>query len=179
MQPRRVGKPYSEGKTASTERAEYAYSRHGHELRLFLHRPLRAEFEAVSLSLVELALVTENDVLLLLCRFLPGIPWTAAPYTWWLIPADEQPRVLPPITPDKRAILQVHLIDAATGILAAVRTATLSPKFTSTLEALLRTHFEARLNPADYRERLQALQQQYSDLEALVPQAYARYRTGE
>ncbi|MBV9467775.1 MAG: hypothetical protein JO316_25110 [Abitibacteriaceae bacterium] len=185
MQERRViGQAYEEAKLKWPQGADYRYTRQGHELRLFLYRPTQAEIESVSVGRAELALTVEKSVLFLLYRFAPHVPWGGAPYTWWSLTADEQPRVLPALTPDTRTPLQVHVVDAATGIFRAVRTINLSPVFTNALELALRTHLvQAQqgnsLTENEYKERIADIHQTYPHPELMLPNAIATYQSGQ
>src|SRR5437870_4284573 len=114
---------------ASAECAEYAFHGGEHELVLWLEGATRRELDDVARSECEFALVVENDVLFFLQRFGQSMPWSDAPFSWWLVPEGQ--RVLPPLpeVEELSAVLHVVVVDAATGIVRALRDVPLVPSF--------------------------------------------------
>ena len=171
------------GKTKWDEGGEYRYTRYGHELRLFVWRPARHEVEGFTLGVVNLALLAEEPCFALFCRFAPGLTWRAAPYARHGLDADEEPTVLPAITPDTRALLQAHLVDAATGIFRAVRTIRLSPAFTGALEGELRVCLvqDRATHPTQdgICAHSKALQNRYARPETMLANALAIFQSGD
>lgn len=183
MHERRVGQLYEAGQKKWQEGGKYHYTNYGHELRLFVWHPSHREIEGFTLGVVTLAVLAEEPFLWLLCRFAPGLTWRVAPYMWQGLDADEEPTVLPAITPDTRALLQAHLVDAATGILRAVRTIMLSPAFTGALEGELRQCLVQNLktHPAqdDIQAQLKAVQSRYARPQLMLADALAIYQSGD
>ena len=137
-----VGKPYIAGRVNWPEGAEYNYHAGAHELRLFINSPSPKEIAAVSNWTSEFALAVEPPVILFLYRFVYGIDWRDAPYSWHLVPADQ--RTLPdPEGPETGAPLHVILVDAGSGLVRALRAVTFSPEFTRTLHGAIRVQAES------------------------------------
>lgn len=156
------------------EAGEYNYRQDAHELRLFLANLQPDEVAAVRRGRAEFALVTRGDLILFCYRFRPAIPWSDAPYSWHLVPADQ--RTVPAVaTPDKRDTLMVVLVEATTGIVQGLRVLSLSPEFTTTLHSAIRAQAE-RPWPGDeaYDRQLKALYREYPTTDQLVAAATAR-----
>src|SRR5947209_19360720 len=113
-----VGKLYSPNRTSWPEGVEYNWRQNTHELKLYYRPPKASEIAAVKQGAAEFALSVVGDILFLVFRFGPQ-PWSDAPYTWWMVPADQ--RTPPPeLAGEERVLLNVLLIDAGTGIIRAV-----------------------------------------------------------
>jgi hypothetical protein len=85
-----VGKPYIAGLPSITPRAEYHYRDGCHELLLCFSHPTEDEIAAVRNGDSEFALLIFGLVIFFLYRFEKAIGWSDAPYSWHLVPADEQ-----------------------------------------------------------------------------------------
>jgi hypothetical protein len=179
-----VGKPLVAGRTAWAELADFNYYDAGAELRLFFLAPTAAEVEAVRAGSCDFALAPSGDVLFLLYRFGragAGVPWSETPFSWHLVP--EGRRQLPPapgeVGPDTRALLQVILTDAATGLVCALRAVSLAPDFTRALFAAVAAQAAAPwCGPAAYDRQLAAACRRWPSSEALLDEAEARYGDG-
>lgn len=132
----RVGSLLVPGRTAWPELGEYNHYDGGHELRLFFARPTDREVKAVRDCTCEFALLPAGDVVFLLYRFGSAVPWSDAPFSWHLVPRGR--RTVPASTTGQtRTVLQVYLVDAATGIVRVIRAVSLSPEFTARLHAAI------------------------------------------
>lgn len=159
-----VGKLYNPERTRWQECAQYNYRGGQHELIIFYSRPSRQEVQAINKSESEFGLVVEGDVIFFLYRFGSILPWSDAPFSWWLVPEDE--RVMPPpeTSTELRALLQVILVDADSGIIKAMRALTLSNEFTVKLHHAI--YEQSQRNwPGDgaYEKQLQVAYQKYPD----------------
>ena len=132
-----VGQPYNPTITRWPECALYSYRSGEHELLLFLEGPSKGECLAVKKGDAKFALLLEGDVIFLLYSFGAQLPWSDAPFSYHLVEAAE--RTLPPldIGQQERALLSVTLIDAATGLIRAMRALSLSHRFTEQLHAAI------------------------------------------
>jgi hypothetical protein len=136
-----VGKPYISGRREWPEGVEYNFRAGEHELCFFFRSPPRIEVEALLRGEAEFALVVDGPVIFLMYRFGEAINWSDAPYSWHLVPQDQ--RTLPdPEGPATRALLQIILVDAASGLILALRVVTFSPTFTRALHAAIRAQAE-------------------------------------
>lgn len=132
-----VGRPYIESKTQWPEAVEYNYRSGSHELRLFYPNLSAQEIADVGRGLVRLAFAVRGDVIYLCWRF-GEQSWCDATYSIHLVPAAERSTPPIPVTPEERALLQVILVEATTGIIAAMRVVSFSPDFTRRLHAAIR-----------------------------------------
>jgi hypothetical protein len=132
-----IGELYNPKVTKWPELPEYNYRGGQHELLLFFRNPTDAEIAAVQKGGAEFAFAIEKSVIFFLYRFEP-IPWGDAAFTVHLVPdADRRiPEAEP--TAQSRAILRILLVDAATGILKAMRVVSFSPDFTRQLHKAIR-----------------------------------------
>jgi hypothetical protein len=138
----RIGKLYHPDVRHWPEGGEYNYRNGAHELLLRFNRPTAMEVEDVRCSECEFALASVDEILFFLYRFGRTVPWSDAPYTWHLLPLGQ--RILPPVshTKETRALLQIILVDAGTGIVRALRGITLSPDFTYSLHTAIQNQIK-------------------------------------
>ncbi|MBI5549321.1 MAG: hypothetical protein HY901_36005 [Deltaproteobacteria bacterium] len=137
MHAYKVGDLYHPDHRLWPEFVQYSYRGGQHELVLFLRQPSPQEVQAARTGRADFALVVEPPVLLLCYRFSCGGPWSDAPFSWHLVPASE--RATPPDpTGEERATLQVVLVDAATGLVQALRLLSFAPPFTAALHRAIR-----------------------------------------
>ncbi len=130
-----VGEPFAPGITRFPEGSHYAWDPIGfassahHRLVVFAERPTPRELTAFrSGGRVELALLVEGPAVVLLWSG-AGWPWSDAPYTWHLQAeghrkAGRGEMGVPstaPIPEGAGAPLDMILVDAASGILRAIR----------------------------------------------------------
>jgi len=170
-----VGKPYIPGRTRWQEAGEYNYRGGAHELRLFFGRLGDREIRDVRQREAEFALFVEQPVILFLYRFGASIPWSDAPYSWWLVSPEQ--RTLPePVgqAEETRDLLTTILIDADSGIIRAIRVVSLSPAFTTALHLAIREQASRPWDPTEYDARLAALYRRYPTSRALLKAATSR-----
>ena len=170
-----VGKLLIPGKTSWPEVSEFNYFDGGTaELMLRLKRPSAAEIQSIRHGPVTFALAPIGDVLFFLYTFTPGLPWSAAPFSWHLVPPDR--RQLPPeqIGEQEGQLLQIVLVDIASGIVEALRVITLTPDFTRTLYAAIRGQVTRRFpGSTDYDAQLAEAYRQYPTTAELLTAATA------
>jgi hypothetical protein len=173
-----VGKPYIAGVPSITPRAEYHYRGGCHELLLCFCHPTEDEIAAVRSGDSEFALLIYGLVIFFLYRFEKAIGWSDAPYSWHLVPADEQQ--LPPTleTTGMRALVSVVLVDADHNIVRALRTVALSPEFTRTLHAAIAEQAAGPWNPGDFDAQSRSAYQSWPTTEQMLSRAIARTRGG-
>jgi hypothetical protein len=117
--------------------SEYNYRGGYHRLIIPLARPTPDEIEAVRFGAAKFAFTTIGPVIVFQFRFGTAISWSDALYTWHKVPVEE--RVEPvTLTGEQRVPLEVFLLDAATGIVRAIRVLTLSPTFSRRLHEAIR-----------------------------------------
>ncbi len=140
-----IGKPLFEGRTELPETIEYNYQSGDHTLLLSMKNLHEREIEAVRESEAEFGLYCENGIVFLLYRFGETLPWSDSAFSWWNI-AEEDRRVPAPCeNPAERILLKIILVEAATGVVKAIRVTTFSPAFTEKLHDAIRE--QARCEP--------------------------------
>lgn len=128
-----IGALYNPARTAWPESPQYNFRGGQHELTLSYRNPTEEEIASVQSGQARFAFAIEQGVIFFLYRFEPAVQWGDAPFSIHLVPKAE--RVIPEALPsaESRALLQIFLVDAATGILRAMRTVSLSHDFTRKL----------------------------------------------
>jgi hypothetical protein len=69
----------------------------------------------------------------------PAMPWSDSAFSWWNVTEEDRKIPAPQANPAERVLLKIILIEAATGIVKAIRVTTLSPAFTEKLHDAIRT----------------------------------------
>lgn len=138
MQIVAIGKPLFEGRTELPEAVEYNYQAGDHTLLLSMKNLHREEIEAVSESEAEFGLYCENGIVFLLYRFGETLPWSDSAFSWWNVSEEDRIIPAPCENPAERILLKIILVEAATGIVTAIRVTTLSPAFTEKLHDAIR-----------------------------------------
>jgi len=138
MQIVAIGKPLFEGRTQLPEAIEYNYQSGDHTLLLSMKNLHPKEIEAVREDEVEFGLYCENSIVFLLYRFGKVLPWSDSAFSWWNVAEEDRRIPAPQENPATRILLKIILIEAATGIVKAIRVTTLSPAFTEKLHDAIR-----------------------------------------
>lgn len=137
MPPLRVGERHHPDKGAWAEITEYNHRGGAHDLVLRVRRPTDAEVAAVARGPADFGVLDpgDGDLLFVLYRFGAAVGWSDVPFSPHLLPAAER---TPPPDPEPgadRALLAVVLVDAADGIVRALRAVALPPDVTAALHA--------------------------------------------
>lgn len=174
-----VGQLYHPGRTSWAEAVTYNFRDGEHELLFFLADPTRRELDSIRGGPAEFAVTEVEDLLFLLFQFSPGIPWSDAPYEYWVNPPENR---TVPIAPEEmseqtRALLNVFLVDARTGILLAIRAISLPLDVTRALHGVIRRQVQRGALP-DYDARLARVMGRHTT-DDLLRLAVARGRGGE
>lgn len=173
-----VGKLYVPGITRWPEATEYLFGVNGHELRLFYNSPSQEEITGVRAGACEFALYVQSPLLVFCHKFAPATQFFDCPFTPWRVP--ETHRAFPDpaeLTPETRALLNVALVDARTGILKALRAVSLSVGFTALLYEALKEQGNVPTTLEDFDSQMRLLQRRYS-ADDLAQIAQARCRGG-
>lgn len=170
-----VGKLYSPNRTRWPEAVDFNYRQGVFELRLFFGSPSSREIRDVERGPCEFALFTEGDLVVLLYRFGQTVAWSDAPYSWHLVPQEQRTLPEAALGGERRDTMQIILIDAATGIIRALRIVSFSPAFSAALRLAIREQ-ASRPWPGDaeYNRQVQALYQRYPTSEMLLRVAKIR-----
>jgi hypothetical protein len=120
-----VGSHYRQGVTRWAHFVEYLFTDQGHELRMFLPQPTQAMISAVNDGDWMFSFYQQGPALFFLYMS-AFMDWSDAPFSVHLVP--ERHRVLPSLLAIG-AIIDLHLVDAETGILVAASRRTLNSHF--------------------------------------------------
>ena len=173
-----VGKPYNPARRSWPPGSQYNFRAGAHELLFFFESPTEREVEAIRKGAAEFALVFEPPVIVLLFRFGEGIPWSDAPYTYHVLPAEQQqlPIDWEEGSPETRALIEIMLISCETGIIRAMRQVTFSPEFTRAVHKSIWEQAHAAYDPVAYDRTLHGLFR--STTEQLLARAQYRSKGG-
>jgi hypothetical protein len=174
-----VGKPYIEGKTGWPEAVEYNYRGGAHELRLFYPDLRPAEVADVQEGPARFAFAVAGDVIFFCWKF-GGQPWSDSTYSIHLVPEDE--RQAPPDwqAAEARAALTVILVEAKSGLVAALRYVSFSPDFTRRLHAAIRKQYgQPWPGDDDYLAQAKRIYAQYQSDRIASALALARCKGGD
>jgi hypothetical protein len=174
----KVGEPYMGKKRGWIEGVQYNFDQAGHILQMFFARPTVKEVEAIRTGKIDLALYTTTDrAVILLAYKAPGIPWSDAPYTWHRVPAERQ--VIPPaLEGEQRAMLEIHLVDTATGLLRAMRRVSMAPEFSAHLHQMIAEQAATEADLSLYDRRLDGIYAKM-DAETIASMAQVRCTGGD
>lgn len=136
-----VGQLYIKGKPRWEEMADYTYRRGQHELRLFMDRPSPHEVEAIRSGLSRFALAVTGPVIWLAFIF-GDLPWNTATFNIHLVPEAEREAPPAPTRIQQRALLQVVLVDAATGLVQTLRVLAFSGTFSNALHRAIQAQLD-------------------------------------
>ena len=169
------GKPFVEGQTSWPDGPFYNYGKGTHNLTIFLATPSTAEMESIRFGKAQFAVTVKDGIIFLLFKF-GDAPWMDCPYQWWLnSPAN---RTLPPkeVGLTEGALMQIILVDAATGIIQALRAIGMAHETTLALHAAIRKQARtAWLGRADHGKRLEKVYKRYTTVD-LVNDASSDFR---
>lgn len=138
MQIVAIGKPLFESRTELPESVEYNYQAGDHTLLLSMKNLNPKQIEAVRFEEAEFGLYCENGIVFLLYRFGEILPWSDSAFSWWNVAEEDRQMPAPQTNPAERILLKIILVEAATGVVKAIRVTTLSPAFTEKLHAAIR-----------------------------------------
>lgn len=155
-----VGEPYVPGVKTWPERAEYTFSNGSHWLRLFRAGIGEEERRRIAEGPGFLGFVVEGPAIVVVYQF-EGMPgWGDAPLSWHLVPEGER-TIPPPLVGEAHALVRILLVDAATGLVAAIRVASLVPIVSRALEATIAAQARAPWDRAAFERALADLYRRY------------------
>ena len=166
-----VGSPYGEGRSSRPGGPRLTWGASGFCLRLLLDSPTASEAGAVREGAFAVGLIAdEPDCAVLVYRArLPGagrgprsgIPWSGVALHRHLIPVDRRASADPIARVGGRMRASVRLVDASSGLVAALRSGTLGPSFTEAWVGAMRAQAARGFEPGRYRAARERLVRRY------------------
>jgi hypothetical protein len=156
-----VGLPYIIGRTNWRQGSEYFYNDSGHTLRIFKKSPTRYVVDQIRQGPGEFALFISSDMIFFLYQIYG--PWQACPYHWQMLPTKRKciPAHGPVLDNNCRAILQIHVVEAMTGILLAMRVITMPSRFTRALHEAILHQVRNPFNECSFVKRVHEVHSKY------------------
>jgi len=172
MTPIEVGELYHPQRTTWPELAQYNYDANGHHLTLFFEAPSTQEKLAVKRGPWRFALYEHGSVLFL-CHRSKTSPWSDSPYSWHRVPLERR-QVPPVLEGDERAVLGIVLVDAATGVVEAIRSLSWSPDFSTAVHEAIRRQIESPYEPGQHNADINEAYKKHSSVRSMVKAAFAQ-----
>ncbi len=138
MQIVAIGKQLFEGRDKLPEAIEYNYQAGDHTLLLSMKNLHPSEIKAIREEPAEFGLYCEDGIIFLLYRFGEILPWSDSAFSWWNVAEEDRRIPAPQANPAERILLKIILVEAATGVVKAIRVTTFSPEFTERLHRAIR-----------------------------------------
>jgi len=165
----KVGELYSSNRTQWPDGGmRWTLSEDGVSLVLFFAAPTDVEVTAVRTGAARFALLAGEHALILAHRFTP-LRWSDSP--WQAVRQTNATAGLALVGPDGRLIVTVYLVDANTGITAAIRVTTWSARFVEAVRTAIRTQSLNRSTEAQGATEIDAWYRRYSTTDQLVAAA--------
>ena len=137
---------------------------------MFYRSPTKSEIRNISDGPLEIRFVSKNEIIFALAKF-GDLPWLDAPYSVHL----SEPFVFQEMSKTQGFGLHIILVNAATGIIMAMRMAGLPHDFSKKLQNAIEVQRKMPFNQATYDVKLENLYRAYTTKD-LVKMADARCR---
>ena len=174
-----IGQLYSPARTDWPEVVDYNYREGTHEIRIFLPNPSPGEIAGIQSGKCEFALYLSGSVIFLLYTIAGAVRWSDAPFSWWLVPDHERQMPNPEPTDVERALVQIVLVDASTGVIKAMRAITWSPEFTAAIHKAIREQASRPFDRAEHDRIIAATYRKFPDSADMLNVATFRTIGGE
>lgn len=179
MQIVAIGKPLFEARRELPEAIEYNYQAGDHTLLLSMKNLHPKEIEAVRRDEAEFGLYFKDSIIFLLYRFGEVLPWSDSAFSWWNVSEEDRRIPAPQENPHERILLKIILVEAATGIVKAIRVTTFSPDFTEKLhDAICGQASGEKLSKAEFVARSLTIYKNKNPAE-LAAKAVVKTKGGE
>lgn len=171
MKEIRVGMPLVGGVLGYQEGVHYNYTVSGHTLTMAVTDPSPAQVRAVQYGAAWFALAKRDNAIFVLSRF-GDLPWTVTAYNWWI-----NAPVMRPDPWDDLAELRggfsagVCLVDAGNGLVAALRSVTLSEELSHLFMGMVQEQMRPPFDPWHYLDVVNQTLSKNGDPKALVKDA--------
>ncbi len=179
MQIVALGKPLFEGRNELPEAIEYNYQAGDHTLLLSMKNLHLSEIKAVREEPAEFGLYCEDGIIFLLYRFGEILPWSDSAFSWWNVAEEDRRIPAPQANPAERILLKIILVEAATGVVKAIRVTTFSPEFTERLQRAIRGQAAGKeLSREEFTARSLKVYKKYSPAD-LAAKAFGKTKGGD
>lgn len=158
MQTGQVGQYYESGQDKLEEKVVYRLDKDGHCLVVIKAGVTPKEVENIQSGRVELGIYIDGPIIFLLFKFGTS-NWNEAAYSWHTVPRES--RVFPEQAADN-SILKVTLVDAATGLIQAVRQIELTQEFAGKLNEVITIQANGSFNGLSYAKHINMVYNQYT-----------------
>ena len=152
-----VGKPYDPEKKNYREEVKFDFGQSGATLIIAFNSPSVKEIDHIKNSDIEVGVYPKDELLFMLFKF-GTLNWIDAPYSVHL----SEPFTLEEIPEEMGYSLFIVLIDAATGIVKALRTIGLSTKFSRQLQKLILNQKMLPFDKNEYLNKIALINNNYS-----------------
>ncbi len=157
-----VGKLFEVGVTEYEEQVKFDFLSEGPVLLIFFKSPTEKEVSEINAGKASFRLYEKYNIIFLLSKF-GSLEWMDAPYTVHL-----SDNIVLDIPSDGLGYaLNIFLIDAATGIIKAIRLIGLSTKFSFALHKCMQKQTETQFDKYMYLDNLNCIYRDYSTKDML------------
>lgn len=179
MQIVALGKPLFESRNELPEAIEYNYQAGDHTLLISMKNLHPSEIRAIREEPAEFGLYCEDGIIFLLYRFGEILPWSDSAFSWWNV-AEEDRRIPEQRKhPAERILLKIILVEAATGVVKAIRVTTFSPEFTERLHRAMRGQAAGKeFSREEFTARSLKVYKKYSPTD-LAAKAFGKTKGGD
>ncbi|AFM27766.1 hypothetical protein [Desulfomonile tiedjei] len=168
MQRIRVGQPFHPGVTGYEEAIHYNYTTGGHTLILSTKNPDLSLIYDIRKGPATLALGLDEEVLFFFGRF-GDQSWQKAHYNWWINPPIMRPDPMDDFHNLKDGVsLNVGLINASNGLVAALRSVKISGDFSRCLLGSVEQQIRHPFDPMHYLEVVEKSRGKYLDESSIL-----------
>ena len=173
-----VGESLYEGFFNLHEGSHYNYTNHGHTFIKSVANPDQREIAAINDGKIIIALLTSNDVIILLFN-LGSEAWEATHYNWWINPPELRPDPIAelPCTPNGIP-LRVLLVDSSNGKIAAAGMYRIPENFSRALLKQTALQAYSDFDPYSHLETFQEICWRYPEKKDLLNEAICVFSQG-
>lgn len=171
MRQLRIGMPLVGGVLGYQEGAHYNYTVSGHTLTMALTNPSPAQIRAVQRGVAWFGLVKRDNAIFILSRF-GHLPWTVTAYNWWINAPVMRPDPWDDLVQLRGGFSAgVCLVDAGNGLVAALRSVTLSEELSQLFMGMVQEQMRPPFDPWHYLDVVNETLNTNRDPKALVKDA--------
>ncbi len=172
MRLTKVGMLFIPGVTTLDEGATYNYTAAGHTLTLCVRAPTTEEIDAVQKQEAVFGLFRRGHTLFILAKF-GRLSWQTCHYNWWINAPVMRPDPWLDLVGLKGGIsVSVCLVNAANGILEALRAVTLSREFSEAFLEVVSAQAKPPFDPWRHAETVDEVLQDFTTGSDMMKKAF-------